>query len=143
MILVLKLSNGDTVMGLLSVEDDDVFMLQDPFHVEYRVDIKGYRSMVLHRSNPFSEEMTVPYYKHHVISHYVADLDLCDYYFYTLDHSIKFRDKAMSQDIQRACEYIQHLIDNNNNPDVKEQQEEPTEGTLTVMPVSTSNTTIH
>jgi len=115
MVIVLKLMNGETIMGLLGLEDEDLFLIQDPFILEYRVDAKGYRSMVLHRYNPFSEESTIQFNKNMIVTNYTADVDLVEYYYYSLDHSIKFRDKAMSTDIQRASEYLQNLIDNNNN----------------------------
>ena len=117
MIIVLKLINGDNVIGLLALEDEWGFTIQDPFTIEHRVDMKGYRNMVLHRYNPFSQESTIAYKHKNIISVYTADDDLSDYYFYTLDHACKFRDKAMSHDIQRACEYIQKLIDENDNAD--------------------------
>lgn len=114
MVIVLKLSNGETVMGLLALEDDYAVTLQDPLILEYRVDIKGYRSMVLHRYNQFSMESTISFKNSVIVAMYTADNDLSDYYYYTLDHCYKFRDEAMSNDIQRASEYIQGLLDNGN-----------------------------
>lgn len=114
MLIVLKLSNGESVIGLLSFEDDEVYTIQDPFHLDMKADTKGYRALVMYRYNQFSNSPTMDFQKPHVVSTYYADEDLTDYYFYTLDHTIKFRDKNMSADIQRACDYIQQLIDNNN-----------------------------
>lgn len=116
MVIVLKLLNGETVMGLLALEDDHFITVQDPLVLEYRVDLKGYRSMVLHRYNQFSIESTIAFKHSMIVSIYTADDDLSDYYYYTLDHCYKYRDDAMSNDIQRASEYIQGLLDNGNKP---------------------------
>ena len=99
--------------------------------------------MVLHRYNPFSEEESLTFQRNMIVTMYTADPDLSDYYFYSLDHSIKFRDQAMSLDIQRACEYIQDLIDNNNrHPEpVQEQPKQPVEEIVTA--VSKSSNTVH
>lgn len=135
MVIVLKLINGDTVIGLLSLEDEEVTIIQDPFILEYRMDLKGNRSMVLHRYNPFCEESTVSFKESAIVSTYYADPDLSEYYFCSLDHSIKFRDQAMSHDIQRASEYLEELINNNNN--IKPV---PREEVIQVSPDTSSNT---
>lgn len=116
MVLVIKLINGETVIGLLALEDEDFISIQDPLILEYRVDTKGFRSMVLHRYNQFSMESTISFKQNMVVSMYTADNDLTDYYYYTLDHCYKYRDEAMSHDIQRASEYMQSLLDNSNKP---------------------------
>ncbi len=136
MILVLKLSNGETVLGLLALEDEYAVTLQDPLILEYRVDLKGYRSMVLHRYNQFAMESTVTFKNSVIVSMYTADNDLTEYYYYTLDHCYKFRDEAMSHDIQRASEYIQSLLDNNNSPP------EPTKEDM-IPNVPKSSNTVH
>ncbi len=136
MVIVLKLMNGDTIIGLLSLEDDDVTVIQDPFILEYRMDLKGNRSMVLHRYNPFCEESTVSFKNSTIVTTYYADNDLSEYYFCSLEHSIRFRDQAMSHDIQRASEYLEELISNNNT--IKPVPRE--EGILQVSTETTSNT---
>lgn len=140
MVIVLKLVSGDTVLGLLALEDEDVTVIQDPFTLEYRIDMKGYRSMVLHRFNPFSEASNVSFKNDSIVSSYYADYDLSDYYYYSLDHCIKFRDKAMSQDIQRASEYIQDLIDNNNKIKPVEEKKYNVSDEVIVSNNITSNT---
>lgn len=137
MVIVLKLLNGETIIGLLALEDDHFISIQDPLILEYRIDLKGFRSMVLHRYNAFAVESTVSFKHSTVVTMYTADDDLVDYYYYTLDHCYKYRDKAMSDDIQRASEYIQGLIDNNNKP-----PEAPPEDTV-VSPVPRSSNTVH
>lgn len=116
MILVLKLINGETVLGLLALEDEHFTTLQDPLLLENRTDLKGFRSMILNRYNQFGMESHIPFKNSMIVSMYTADDDLSDYYYYTLDHCYKYRDDAMSNDIKRASEYIQTLIDNGNKP---------------------------
>lgn len=139
MVIVLRLINGDTVLGLLAIEDEDGVSIQDPFTLEYRVDMKGYRSMVLHRYNPFAIESIVSFRQSSIVSIYTADDDLSDYYYFTLDHAVKFRDQAMSLDIQRASEYIQGLIDNNN----KSQTQYDTEKDTVPVNLHKSGNTVH
>jgi hypothetical protein len=134
MILVLKLLNGETVLGLLALEDDTFVTIQDPMVLEYRTDLKGHRSMVLNRYNQFSMETTISFKNTMVVSMYTADDDLSEYYFYTLDHCYKFRDSYASTDIQRASEYLQSLIDNNNKPP------EPTTNDVSTVEPKSSNT---
>lgn len=138
MIIVLKLTNGETVLGLLALEDDDIFVIQDPFHLELRADAKGYRQLLLYRYNQFSREPHMTFHKEHIIGTYYPDDDLEEYYWYSLDHTIKFRDVNMSTDIQRASQYIQKLIDSENNPDLfsKEDDDIP-------VSITTSSNTVH
>ena len=138
MLIILKLSNGETVIGLLSFEDDTSYTIQDPFHLEMRADAKGYRNMLLYRYNQFGKSPNMDFNKSHVVGTYEPDDDLTDYYYYSLDHTIKFRDEAMSKDIQRACEYIQNLIDNDNN------YERPSDDLKNVpVSITTSGNTFH
>jgi hypothetical protein len=138
MVIVLKLMNGESVIGLLALDYEHNMVLQDPFILEYRVDLKGYRTMVLHRYNQFAMDNRVTFDKSHIITSFEVDDDLSDYYFYSLDHSIKFRDEAMSLDIQRASEYLQMLIDNNNNTKPMEEKEQMIPTTI-----DTSSNTVH
>jgi hypothetical protein len=138
MLIVLKLSNGETVLGLLALEDEDVFVIQDPFHLEMRADAKGYRQLLLYRYNQFSKEPHMSFSKDHIVGNYYPDDDLEEYYWYSLDHTIKFRDVNMSTDNQRASNYIQKLIDNENNPDLFSSQEDHVPVSIT-----TSGNTVH
>ena len=76
--------------------------------------------------------------KDHIVGNYYPDDDLADYYWYSLDHTIKFRDVNMSIDIQRASKYIQKLIDNDNNPDLFSSQEDHVPVSIT-----TTGNTVH
>lgn len=138
MLIVLRLSNSETVVGLLSYENDSILSIQDPFQLEMRADTKGYRSMILYRYNQFAKDSTMEFNKNQIIGTYYADHDLTDYYYYTLDHTIKFRDQAMSVDIQRACDYLHNLIDNNNEPIKMEDK-----SVRIVVDNTTSSNTVH
>lgn len=138
MLIVLKLSNGETILGLLAFEDDDITVIQDPFHLEMRADTKGYRQLLLYRYNQFSNDSNMTFNREHIVGSYYPDDDLTEYYFYSLDHTVKFRDVNMSKDIQRASEYIQKLIDNENNPDFTSTQED-----YVPVSITTSGNTVH
>lgn len=119
MLTALKLTSGDTVVGILSFEDEFVFTIGDPFIMEMRVDSNGYRALVMYRYNQFSQEPAMDFSKTQVVSVYTPDSDLEDYYYLSLEHTLKFRDKTMSSDIQKACQHLQLLIDNNNEIPIK------------------------
>lgn len=116
MVIIMKLITSETLVGLLALEDENEIILQDPFLIEYRFDSKGSRSMVLSRYNQFSLEDNTSFNKSMVVTYFAADDDLKEYYFYSLDHSIKVRDEYIAEDIRRASEYLQHLIDDLDKP---------------------------
>lgn len=110
-IYIVKLANGQEIAGTYRDSLDDLYIIEDPLLVENRYDpLTNTRLMVLSRYNSFSRELNVGIPSKQVVAIYPVNESFEKYYYNSLMHMVKVRDKMILEDLDKTAQHIENIL---------------------------------
>lgn len=117
MATLLKLVNGEEVIGEIENIVNEQYIVRDPLLVELTSDGLGTHGMILVNYCPFSEVNTVEIDVKNVVSKYVVNNSLQEYYEKSIIYCRKYHDIRFVKSISTAISYLDNIIEKLNDKD--------------------------
>ena len=111
MIQHIRLINGDEIIGDVISVSEKTITIDNPLHVEERVNDMGYASIVLTKYIPFSQYKVCELQKQHVITTTELDPAIQKYYYLSLKIN-KNIEKNMIDDINQVNIKMEQALNN-------------------------------
>lgn len=114
MATLLKLVNGEEVIGEIENSANQQYIIRNPLLVEVTSDGSGMYGMILVNYCPFSDVNTVEIDINNVVSKYKINDSLQEYYLKSVEYCRKHYDIRFTKSIAKAISYLDSILENLN-----------------------------